>query len=64
MYTIQVKVSTDKDIQMIANQIAQIIESSTGQKCNVSVMNKRINKQHQQAEYKQIEDKLKNVNNV
>jgi len=41
MYDITITVSTAKDPATVAQQIAAIVESATGEQCRVSVLNKR-----------------------
>jgi hypothetical protein len=41
MYNITITVSSDQDISSVAEQIAHIIERATGQRCRVSVVNRK-----------------------
>lgn len=49
-YTIKVTLRSDKDAKQVAHTIAQLVESATGQKCTISVVNRRPAIKNQQKE--------------
>ena len=59
MYNIKISTKSSEDIQMIAQQIAQVVENATGQQCRVSVINNRVENQYQEKKMEKIMNSLR-----
>lgn len=40
-YSVKITLRSDKDVKQIGQMVAQLIESATGERCTVSVVNRR-----------------------
>lgn len=60
MYNISIKMNTSKDVQVVAHEIAQLIEQTTGERCRISVQNNRIEQNYRKVQNEKIVEKLQN----
>jgi len=57
-YNVEVRIQSDKDANNLANMIAQLVESATGDRCTVSVMDRRKTNKNNQKEMDHRQRKL------
>ena len=57
-YNIRIEVASDSNVRVILDHIARYIEQTTGQKCRVTLLNRRGERKYREAKTQEAIDKL------